>query len=89
MGDFLHSLEIEEQCQKDIKSLTKNNNSLRIALEKAINRVLLTPEHFKPMRFPLQNTRRVHVLGSFVLVYEVKWNIVRLLRFSHHDEAYK
>ena len=62
---------------------------LEIALGKAINKVLTNPEHFKPLRFPLQNTRRVHVLGPFVLVYEIKGNSVRLLRFAHHDEAYK
>lgn len=62
---------------------------MEVVLEKAIKKVLTNPEHFKPLRRPLENTRRVHVLGSFVLVYEVKGDVVRLLRFVHHDEAYK
>lgn len=88
MGDFLH-LEIGERCQKDIKQLVKKNKPLKIALEKSINKILENPGHFKPMRKPLQNTRRFHVLGSFVLVYEIKGNVVRLLRFDHHDNVYK
>ena len=86
---ILYSLEIGDQCQKDIKRLIRKNKTLEIALEKAIKKVLDNPEHFKPLRWPLENTRRVHVLGSFVLVYEIKGNVVRLLRFVHHDEAYK
>ena len=85
----LYSLEISGQCQKDIKRFVKKNKTLEIALEKAIKKVLANPERFKPLRWPLENTRRVHVLGSFVLVYEIKGNIVRLLRFAHHDEAYR
>ncbi len=86
---LLYELEKGERFEKDIKSLLKKNKPLEDALKKAIIRILLNPEHFKPMHAPLQNTRRVHVLGSFVLVYEVKGNVVRLLRFAHHDEAYK
>jgi len=85
----LYSLKIGEQCLKDIQKLTKNNASLETALGKAINRILAYPEHFKPLKWPLNNTRRVHVYGSFVLVYEIRENTVRLLRFAHHDEVYK
>jgi YafQ family addiction module toxin component len=86
---MLYQLEVGEQCKKDIKNLTKKNKSLEYALRKAIEKILMNPEHFKPLKWPLQNTRRVHVLGSFVLVYEIKENTVRLLRFAHHDEAYQ
>ncbi len=86
---LLYALERGEKFEKDIKNLLKKNKPLEDALKKAIGRILLNPEHFKPLKAPLQNTRRVHVLGSFVLVYEVKGNVVRLLRFAHHGEAYK
>ncbi len=85
----MHSLEIGDKCEKEIRTLTRKNKALEDALKRAIERILAAPEHFKPMRWPLQNTRRVHVFGSFVLVYEVKGNAVRLLRFAHHDDAYK
>ncbi|MBI4162181.1 MAG: type II toxin-antitoxin system mRNA interferase toxin, RelE/StbE family [Candidatus Aenigmarchaeota archaeon] len=85
----MYSLEISETCEKDIKRLIKNNMPLKDALGKAINKILLSPEHFKPLKAPLQNMRRVHVLSSFVLIYEIKGETVRLLRFAHHDEAYR
>jgi len=85
----LYSLEISEQCQKDIRRFTKKNKTLEIVLKKSIEKVLSNPEHFKPLKWPMHNTRRVHVLGSFVLVYEIKGTSVRLLRFAHHDEVYK
>ena len=85
----LYELEISEKCQQDVKKHAKKNKPLEDALTKAISKIAENPEQFKPLRAPLQNMRRVHVLGSFVLVYEVRGNIVRLLRFAHHDEAYK
>ena len=88
-GDFLYELEISEKCQQDVRKHIKNNKTLEGAFAKTIEKILENPEHFKPLRKPLQNMRRVHVLGSFVLVYEVKENIIRLIRFAHHDEAYR
>ena len=85
----MYELEKGEGFEKDVKNPLKKNKPLEDAMKKAIERILLNPEHFKPLKAPLQNTRRVYVLGSFVLVYEVKGNVVRLLRFAHHDEAYK
>jgi len=53
--------------------------------------ILEDPYRFKPLRKPLQNKRRVHVGGAFVLIYEVneKKKIVTLLDFDHHDNIYK
>jgi len=38
-----------------------------------------------------QNKRRVHIGGSFVLIYEIneEQKIVTLLDFDHHDNVYK
>jgi mRNA-degrading endonuclease RelE of RelBE toxin-antitoxin system len=49
------------------------------------------PYRFKPLRRPLQNKRRVHVGGSFVLVYEIDEDrkMVTLFDFDHHDNVYK
>jgi len=33
--------------------------------------VFVIPYRFKPLKKPLQNKRRVHVGGSFVLIYEI------------------
>jgi YafQ family addiction module toxin component len=86
---LLYELEKSERFDKDIRKLLNKNKPLQEALKKAIVKISLNPEHFKPLKSPLQNTRRVHVLGSFVLVFEIRGNTIRLLRFAHHDEAYQ
>lgn len=85
-----YSLEVLPSCKKEIDSLCNKNNVLREALHKKIKQVLENPQHFKPLRKPLQNKRRAHVLKSFVLIYELneKEKIVTLTGFSHHDDAY-
>jgi len=39
----------------------------------------------------MQNKRRVHVGGPFVLIYEIneRERLVTLLDFDHHDNIYK
>jgi mRNA-degrading endonuclease RelE of RelBE toxin-antitoxin system len=60
-------------------------------IDRKVRDILADPYRFKPLRKPLQNKRRVHVGGSFVLVYEIneKENLVVLLDFNHHDTIYK
>ena len=87
LSDFMQ-LEISSDCKKEIRKLCKNNKNLETALKKKIQQIIEMPYHFKPLKKPLQNKRRVHILSSFVLIYEVEGEIVRLLRFAHHDDAY-
>jgi len=53
--------------------------------------ILEDPYRFRPLRKPLQNKRRVHIGGSFVLIYEIdeKEKTVTLFDFDHHDNVYK
>ena len=69
--------------------MTRKNRALGDALRNKISEILENPHHYKPLGNVLHGTRRVHI-GSFVLIYEIaEPSIVRLLRFSHHDEAYE
>lgn len=88
---MVYLLDYDERFGEEIKKHTKKNKTLEVALEKTINKILENPERFKPMKFPLQGARRVHVLGSFVLIYTIdkKENTVKLIKFDHHDDAYK
>ena len=60
-------------------------------LDRKVQDILVDPYRFKPLRKPMENKRRVHVGGSFVLVYEVdeKEKLVTLLDFDHHDNVYE
>ena len=63
---------------------------LRRAVDAKIAQLREAPLPYKPRRAPLPGVRRVHVGGSFVLLFErdVGRSTVRLLRLAHHDEAY-
>ncbi|MCK5233887.1 MAG: addiction module toxin RelE [Candidatus Aenigmarchaeota archaeon] len=45
-------------------------------------------EHFKNLRHDLSHLKRIQV-GSFVLVFRVKEDIVIFEDFDHHDRIYK
>ena len=84
-----YELDISDVCEEAIKKHGKKNAALKTALEKKMAQILENPHHFKPLKNPLQNKRRVQ-LGSFVLIYGIdeQTRTVKFLRFSHHDDAY-
>ena len=87
----MYNIEIKPSCQRDIDKLCKKNPVLREALEKKMNEILENPQHYKPLKYDLSGERRVHIMKSLVLRFEVdeKNKLVRFLAFSHHDNAYK
>ena len=86
----MYSLEIEEEVFKVFKKLSKKDKTQLEAVNKKIDQILADPFQFKPLKHPLEGLRRVHI-GSFVLIYEVIENqkTVKVLKYKHHDEAYK
>jgi len=86
----LYNLEIELDVVKTFKKLEKKDYKQLDAINKKIGKILENPNQFKPLKSPLENLRRVHI-GSFVLIYEIieKSKIVRVLKYKHHDEAYR
>lgn len=84
------TLEVSPEFERDYRKLCTKNPAFRAAVDKKVAQIAGQPLHYKPLRAPLQGVRRVHVGGSFVLLFEPieKRATVRLLRLSHHDEAY-
>lgn len=87
----MYNLAIKEGLDKKFKKLQKKDKEILRLTDRKVQEILADPYRFKPLRKPLQNKRRVHVGGSFVLVYEVneKENLVTLLDFDHHDNVYE
>jgi mRNA-degrading endonuclease RelE of RelBE toxin-antitoxin system len=85
-----YSFEYCPECKKEVKKLCKNSRPLKEALKKKVEQILESPHHFKPLKKPLQQQQRVHILNCFVLTYETEeeQKLVRLLKFLHHDKAY-
>ncbi|MBI5633392.1 MAG: type II toxin-antitoxin system mRNA interferase toxin, RelE/StbE family [Nitrospirae bacterium] len=88
---MVYRLAIKESLDKKFKRLQKKDMEMLQLIDRKVQDILVDPYRFKPLRKPLQNKRRVHVAGSFVLVYEIneKEKIVALLDFDHHDNVYK
>ncbi len=75
---------------RHLKGLPKKDKKQLEAVSKKIEQILNNPQQFKVLKHPLEGLRRVHV-DSFVLIYEVfeEPQTVRILKYAHHDEAYK
>ncbi|GBE16842.1 plasmid stabilization system protein [bacterium BMS3Abin15] len=87
----MYKLAIKKSLDKKFKRLKKKDRELLELVDKKVQEILDNPYRFKSLKKPLQNKKRVHVGGSFVLIYEVNENekIVTLLEFDHHDNIYK
>jgi len=87
----VYKLAVKEKLDNKFKKLQKKDKEMLRLIEKKVQDILEDPYRFKPLRKPLQNKRRVHVGGSFVLIYEVDEaeKIVTLFDFDHHDNIYK
>ena len=87
----MYKLAIKKSLDKKFKRLKKKDRELLEIVDKKVQEILDNPYRFKSLKKPLQNKKRVHVGGSFVLIYEVNEieKIVTLLDFDHHDNIYK
>ncbi len=49
------------------------------------------PDHYKPLRYNLKNKKRVHIMGSFVLIfeYDAQAGCICFLDYGYHSEIYK
>lgn len=87
----MYRLAIKESLDKKFKKIQKKDKELLQLIHKKVQDILESPYRFKPLKKPLQNKRRVHVGGSFVLIYEIdeREKIITLFDFDHHDNVYK
>ena len=87
----MYKLAVKENLDKKFKRLQKKDKEMLRFIDRKVQDILEDPYLFKTLRKPLQNKRRIHVGGSFVLIYEIneKEKIVTLFDFDHHDNIYK
>jgi len=86
----MYNLEIRESVNKVFEKLFKKDKVSFEYIGKKIKEIRENPYHFKPLKAPLQNYRRVHI-GNFVLIYSIdeRTKTIIIERYKHHDEAYK
>jgi len=83
-------LEVIKSVDKIFEKLGKKNPEQLEDINKKVQQILENPHQFKPLKFPMQHMRRVHI-GSFILIYDIDEDrkIVTIRRYEHHDNAYK
>ena len=82
-----YSIEFSDEFEKSMNKLKKKDKSLFYQIQKKLIELIDNPEHYKPLRNMLAGFRRIH-FGSFVLIYKVEGETVRIISLDHHDHAY-
>jgi len=86
-----YALKVKPHLEKIFKKLGRKDPIQLEAIRRKVKQILEDPYRFKPLHAPLQNKRRVHVIGPFVLVYTISESekVVELWDYDHHDNIYQ
>ena len=83
----------EEKLRKKLSIVFKKDLRRYTILMKKIEEIINSDnlDHYRNLRKPLQNFKRVHIDAHFVLVFKYikKENAIYFYDFDHHDKIYK
>lgn len=83
---------VEDNLGKHMKKRFRKDKVLYYALMNKMDEILNVADvaHYKNLRSPLQDFKRVHVKGSFVLIFKYIPSEDRVIffDFGHHDNIY-
>ncbi|MEK6916260.1 MAG: addiction module toxin RelE [Nanoarchaeota archaeon] len=89
----MRKFSIEESLKKSISKLSKKNKVTYDALMNKMNEILTCQDvnHYKNLKKPLEEYKRVHIKGSFVLLFKYIQAEDKILFYdlAHHDKVYK
>jgi len=83
----MYHVEFSHEFERSMLKLKKKDKVLFEQIKKKLIEIIENPEHFKPLRNVLAGYRRIH-FGSFVLIYKIEGDIVRIISLDHHEHAY-
>ncbi len=88
----MREFSIEEGLRKQLDKLVKKDKAMYEAVMNKIEEILNISNinHYKNLRAPLQEFKRVHIKGSFVLLfkYDAASDKITFYDLDHHDNAY-
>lgn len=82
-----YTIELSDEFEKSFRKLKKKDKVLFEQIQKKILELVEHPEHYKPLKNVLAGYRRIH-FGSFVLIYTLEEETIRIISLDHHDNAY-
>ena len=82
---------IKPGLKKKLEKIAKKDSKIVRRIVRKIEEVSKKPHHYKNLRAPLQDWKRVHIFGSFVLLFSVDEMKKRMVLedLDHHDRIYK
>lgn len=84
---MVYQIEFSVQFEKSMKKLKKKDKVLFEQIQKKLIDLVQNPDHYKPLKNILAGYRRIH-FGSFVLIYKIEKDLVRIISLDHHDQSY-
>lgn len=87
--------DFSEALEETMRKLEKKDKSRLFMLNKKMKEIASCDEnsiqHYKNLLYGLSDFKRVHIDGSFVLLFKVflKENYIFFERLEHHDKVYK
>jgi YafQ family addiction module toxin component len=89
----MREFSIEEDLRRNLSKISKKDKIFYNAIMKKIEEILTCEDvnHYKNLKKPLQDFKRVHVKSSFVLTFKYieSEDKVIFYRLKHHDDIYK
>lgn len=88
----MYDIDVQPKFQKKVKKVKDKQKRENIwnKMEDIAITLEDNPDHYKNLHPPLQEYKRVHVNGSFVMIFIVdeKNKIVTFHNYAHHDDIY-
>ena len=87
----MYDYEVKPDLKRILNKLFKKNKVMYEQVMKKIEEIIQNPQHYKPLKYNFAGERRVHIMKSFVLKFEINEQNKKVIFFffGHHDEAYK
>ncbi|MBS3150800.1 addiction module toxin RelE [Candidatus Woesearchaeota archaeon] len=83
--------EIHPDLDKILSKLSKKDKVQFETILKKIDDIINTEniDHYKNLKSPLQEYKRVHIHSSFVLLFKREEDKIIFRYYDHHDNIYK
>ena len=89
----MHRYRLSEKLEGILSKLSKKDKNLYEQVLKKIDEIIKNPnvDHYKNLRYDFKDFKRVHIGGSFVLVFSFdnKNDVISFEDLDHHDNIYK
>jgi YafQ family addiction module toxin component len=87
----MYNLDIRPSLKKKLVKLGIKDPKQALSIANKSEEIVIDPNRYKNLRYPLNNWKRVHIDRHFVLTFSIDevTKTVILEDYDHHDKIYK